>query len=1127
MSVLSLSDSAVQQATNGTIRDHTIGYPQGFIKSNKSFTIPHQNNTTEQNEFTFENEISNRNENEEDDDDDDIPLGMMPTKLTYSNMLHHDMEKQGVTNKDAVISAWINNITQPPTMGLDNNETETAHIYDLDESYTPSHYQQYDGHDDNDNNKSVPMNKGPVIQETKDVFTDAQKLAYVGLCAVTSLEVVHDFKGKEFTYARMSADNWQRKLMRAIYMHMDISPEEIKMIESLSKHDILPTDFVFQFTSQGETATVNVKDFKGKPQQRKKSLEIEKQMNSSKSLLNINRVNDGTNDDNERHVNKKINDNNNNINEQSQNKCVESEFRYLESLPPLPSSPSISSINNSLDDSSLSSTPSSSRSMISSNHEEIQQVNKKCMDQLSSFHRNEMPDIEMTPDHFVIDLRWTVMCDLFLICLSLENYDARSRVFIQRIAHYFSLDYQQVLSFERRITDHLLQMEGVWETQSTMTASTSLTSLTSTTTVVDPSQLSNKKERVSRNNQRKKKRYVMIGLATIGGGLILGLSAGLMAPVIAGGLGALLTTVGVTGTSTFLGGTAGIGLITGTATLAGSRIGALSMNKRMKSINTFEFIPVHVQHQANCIISITGWLPKADEKDKASILPFSTLDPIMGDHYNLFWEPEMLEELGSAFKIFATEAVTFSVQQALGHTVMGALLAGLAWPLALTKLGYLVDNPWDNGLDRARSAGLVLADALMNRNVGSRPVTLIGYSLGARVIFYCLEELARVNAFGLVENVALFGTPVSASKSQWRECTSIVAGRFINGYATNDWLLGFLFRATNAASTVVGNNVAGLHPLEMIEGDRVQNLDCTDLINGHLSYRMALPKLLKRAGFFVTNEEITENKEKESSTTGFIKKPVSQEGNLENETPCISSSVSSLSSEKMPTKLPNKHKLLNSNNKTENNDILSGSVSTSSSNTHLSSTNQENVPITLSPEITDSDSNQKNKNNTQCDNVSDMDIIADILANATAAAAINKNGTYSSISSGKASITTAATMKTSQSNRTSGFFKGFSRSRSDTTTSVSSNQSKTTAVTSQLEKSQSSSSITPATTKKLSITSTFWTRKSTTKATEIEEMGVEVKEIKSTLGKMVVPGEIVHPMPKINLEMPQHARINR
>lgn len=249
--------------------------------------------------------------------------------------------------------------------------------------------------------------------------------------------------------------------------------------------------------------------------------------------------------------------------------------------------------------------------------------------------------------------------------------------------------------------------------------------------------------------------------------------------------------------------------------------------------------------------SIFRWLPKKAHRDLAA-LPFSVLDPMMGDHYTLYWEPEMLEDLGSAFKIFATEVVTFSIQQALAHTIMGALLAGLAWPLALTKLGYLVDNPWNNGLDRARLAGLILADSIMNRNLGARPVTLIGYSLGARVIFYCLLELARVNAYGLVENVALFGTPVNASKAQWKECTSVVAGRFVNGYATNDWLLGFLFRASTAGL----GNVAGLRPLRDIEGDHVHNIDCSDLIKGHLSYRKAMPMLLKRAGFVVTSEEL-------------------------------------------------------------------------------------------------------------------------------------------------------------------------------------------------------------------------------------------------------------------------------
>ena len=84
----------------------------------------------------------------------------------------------------------------------------------------------------------------------------------------------------------------------------------------------------------------------------------------------------------------------------------------------------------------------------------------------------------------------------------------------------------------------------------------------------------------------------------------------------------------------------------------------------------------------------------------------------------------------------------------------------------LTKLGYLIDNPWSNALDRARAAGLVLADILIQRHLGVRPISLIGFSLGARVIFYALVELARQKAFGIVQDVFLLGSPVPVQASQ-------------------------------------------------------------------------------------------------------------------------------------------------------------------------------------------------------------------------------------------------------------------------------------------------------------------------------------------------------------------------
>ena len=425
-----------------------------------------------------------------------------------------------------------------------------------------------------------------------------------------------------------------------------------------------------------------------------------------------------------------------------------------------------------------------------------------------------------------LDLRWTVLCDLFLTLIADSVYDSRSRRLLEEVAKTMEISWVQICRFEKRVIDALEMQEE--------------------------KDRENWNEEDHVENRRKmglRRKYVFMGLATVGGGLVIGLSAGLLAPVIGAGLAAGFTTIGVSGTAGFLGGVGGAALITSAATAAGGTIAVRASHRRTGAVKTFEYRPLHNNKRLNLILTVSGWMNgKVDDVR----LPFSTIDPIMGDIYSLHWEPEMLQSMGDTINILATEALTQTVQQVLGSTILVALMASLQLPIVLSKLSYLIDNPWTVSLDRANSAGLILADSLIDRHLGNRPITLLGFSLGARLIFSCLKELAARGAYGMIQNVYLFGSPVVAKEEEYLKARTVVSGRFVNGYASNDWILGYLFRATSGGIM----RVAGLAPVENIPG--LENIDVTGLVNGHMAYRTAMPKLLREVGWEVESDEFTE-----------------------------------------------------------------------------------------------------------------------------------------------------------------------------------------------------------------------------------------------------------------------------
>ncbi|GAP87694.1 putative DUF726-domain-containing protein [Rosellinia necatrix] len=434
-----------------------------------------------------------------------------------------------------------------------------------------------------------------------------------------------------------------------------------------------------------------------------------------------------------------------------------------------------------------------------------------------------------------------ILHSLLLLMLSLKHYNAYSRVLLLHCATSLCLSIRVLSEDEGHVAKGLLaaakQMSADEET----------------------------KNRAGVNNMARKWK---MGAAGVAGAALIGITGGLAAPFLAAGMGTVLGGIGLGATATagLLGSLAGSSVLVGSLFGAyGARMSTQAMEKYTRDVEDFAFIPIRAPskdevapHRLRVGIGISGWL--SDVSDVVS--PWN----IFGDGLEAFalrFEVEALEDLGSSLRTLITSlAWKFAKSEIIKRTVFVALMAGL-WPISLTNASRIIDNPWSIASQRAQKAGEVLADALINKAQGERPVTLMGYSLGARVIYICLQQLAKLKAFGLVENVVLLGAPTPSSSAEWRRIRSVVTGRVVNAYSTKDYILGFLYRTGS-----IQFGVAGLQSIHGVKG--IENVDVSDLVEGHTLYRHATGPILGRLGFEDVNfqelkheEQMLEEQEKE------------------------------------------------------------------------------------------------------------------------------------------------------------------------------------------------------------------------------------------------------------------------
>jgi hypothetical protein len=226
--------------------------------------------------------------------------------------------------------------------------------------------------------------------------------------------------------------------------------------------------------------------------------------------------------------------------------------------------------------------------------------------------------------------------------------------------------------------------------------------------------------------------------------------------------------------------------------------------------------------------------PCSKNEDKDSMQEYEPEDkPIVWDWTRLYgsadihtvtWESKMLSELCHIVENLALEVSSQATKVALQYSIIGAILTACALPSALATATKLIDDPYQIVVIRADEAGKELAKCLLQSDE-RRPVTLIGFSFGARVIYSCLRELARQQDIweenhssksidmedkngkeerrfkydrepaSLVADVIFIGLPRAIDKNVLTSCRRVTGGRLVNCYTRNDWFLSLMFVA--------------------------------------------------------------------------------------------------------------------------------------------------------------------------------------------------------------------------------------------------------------------------------------------------------------------------------------------
>jgi len=234
-------------------------------------------------------------------------------------------------------------------------------------------------------------------------------------------------------------------------------------------------------------------------------------------------------------------------------------------------------------------------------------------------------------------------------------------------------------------------------------------------------------------------------------------------------------------------------------------------------------------------VYVNGFLQQGDDGFSDWIQGCKTVYP-NSENYGVVWESKTLTSLGGTLIGAGQEPALAFMKGVTKSSNSRALnkLNPLNWSGILMELA---GNPWHNAMAKAGMTGILLADILSR--TPHKDHTLMGHSLGGRVLFYTLTNLSMKRS-SPVKDVYLMGAAVDRLDQEgWKNAANAVSGKIYNFYSKNDSILKYLYQGANALLS----DPAGYGAIEL-RHPKIVNIDCTDFIGGHMEYKTKLPEVL-------------------------------------------------------------------------------------------------------------------------------------------------------------------------------------------------------------------------------------------------------------------------------------------